>query len=415
MIKHGGHNRRLGTAALSDPLGDYPSKFRSHLESQHYSPFTVAGYGRCIAALGRLMRELQIDMSSLDERNIERLIGRLQPYSAGNRSTAFAVKRFVRYLVEQGATRSLPPAPNDTTRGRLRQEYEDYLRNQRGLSESTIFHCWRFADRFLRFRFGNKDDDLSRLTPLDIAKFMLQSTSRHQPFQDKTLPTHMRNFFRFLFRSGKTNINLAPSVPRIARKYASALPRYLSPEQVETLIKAVKTNTTVGRRNYAMVLLLARLGLRATEVIAMQIDDVDWRAGEILIRGKGQRQDRMPLPKDVGEALANYIRQDRATASRALFVTQRAPRVAFSDAQIINAALQDAFEKTNLKPPTQYIGSHILRHSLATNMVRRGASLAEIGDVLRHRSRCSTMIYAKLDVEGLRSIAPVWPGTRGAK
>ena len=369
MIKHNGHNRRSGTAALSDPLGDYPSKFRSHLESQHYSPFTVAGYGRCIAALGGLMRELQIDMASLDERNIGRLIGRLQPYSARNRSTAFAVKRFVRYLVEQGATTSLPPAPNDTARGRLRQEYEDYLRNQRGLSESTIFHCWRFADRFLRFRFGNKDDDLSRLTPLDIAKFMLQSTSRHQPFQDKTLPTHMRNFFRFLFRSGKTNINLAPSVPRIARKYASALPRYLSPEQVETLIKAVKTNTTVGRRNYAMVLLLARLGLRATEVIAMQIDDVDWRAGEILIRGKGQRQDRMPLPKDVGEALANYIRQDRATASRALFVTQRAPRVAFSDAQIINAALQDAFEKTNLKPPTQYIGSHILRHYSASRII----------------------------------------------
>jgi integrase/recombinase XerD len=415
MKKHNRHNRRVGTTALSDPLGDYPSKFRSHLESQHYSPATIAGYGRRIAALGGLMRELQIDTGSLNERSAERLIGRLQPHSYRKSWTAFVVKRFVRYLIEQGATTSLPPGPNDTARERLRQEYEDYLRNQRGLSESTIYHCWRFADRFLQFRFSGKGDDLSKLTPLDIAKFMLESTSRHQTFRGKTLPTYMRNFFRFLFRSGKTNLNLAPSVPRIVRKYASALPRYLSPEQVETLVEAVKTDTATGRRNYAMVLLLARLGLRAAEVIAMRIDDIDWRAGEILVRGKGQRHDRMPLPKDVGEALANYIRQDRTTASRALFVTQRAPRVAFADAQIINAALQDAFEKTHLKPPTQYIGSHILRHSLATNMVRQGASLAEIGDVLRHRSHRSTMIYAKLDIEGLRSIAPAWPGARGAK
>jgi integrase/recombinase XerD len=123
----------------------------------------------------------------------------------------------------------------------------------------------------------------------------------------------------------------------------------------------------------------------------------------------------LPLPKDVGEALANYIPRDRRTTSRALFVTHRAPHVAFADAQIVNSVLQDAFERTKLKPPTRYVGSHILRHSLATNMVRRGASLAEIGDVLRHRDRRSTMIYAKLDVEGLRAVAREWPVAGGAK
>ena len=164
-----------------------------------------------------------------------------------------------------------------------------------------------------------------------------------------------------------------------------------------------------------MVLLLARLGLRAPEVVAIQIDDIDWRAGEILIRGKGQQHDRLPLPHDVGDALAGYIRRDRHTATRSLFVTNRAPRKAFVNGQILNTILTDAFAKTGLKPPTRYVGSHILRHSLASSLAQRGASLAEIGDVLRHRSQKSTMIYAKLDIEGLRSIAPQWPTDGDAK
>jgi site-specific recombinase XerD len=294
-------------------------------------------------------------------------------------------------------------------------EYEDYLRNQRGLSEKSIYDCWRFADRFLHFRFKGRRPNLSKITPADIARFMQHLISRGKPFRDKTPPTHLRNFFQFLFRSGRTNVNLAPSVPRIAQKHASSLPRYLTPEQVETVIAAVKADTAIGRRNYAMVLLMARLGLRAREVIAIQLDDIDWRAGGLLIRGKGQLHDRMPLPKDVGEALTNYIRQDRVTTSRALFVRHRTPHMSFIDSQVINTVLRKAFERTGLEPPTPYVGSHILRHSLATNMVRHGASLAEIGEVLRHRARRSTMIYAKLDVEGLRSVAREWPMVGGAK
>ena len=163
------------------------------------------------------------------------------------------------------------------------------------------------------------------------------------------------------------------------------------------------------------MLLLARLGLRAQEVIALQLEDLDWRAGELMVRGKGQRHDRVPLPKDVGEALADYIRLDRVTTSRALFVTDRAPHRPFKDGQMVNAVLKDAFAKTGLKPPVPYVGSHVLRHSLAVNLVQRGASLDEIGDLLRHRSRVSTMIYAKLDVAGLRSIAQPWPVSGGAQ
>jgi len=190
---------------------------------------------------------------------------------------------------------------------------------------------------------------------------------------------------------------------------AITIDRNPQPAEVETLLAALPIDTPKGRRNYAMVLMLARLGLRAAEVVAIQLDDIDWRAGELMVRGKGLQHDRVPIPPDVGAAIAEYARRDRVTTSRALFVTERAPNGPFGDGQVLNAILKDAFARTGLKPPCKFVGSHVLRHSLATNLVRQGASLSEIGDMLRHRSRSSTMIYAKLDIEGLRSIAQPWP------
>jgi len=394
---------------MDGPLGDFPGQFRSHLESQHYNQSTIAEYARYIDTLGQLMRERGVDLRDLDEDRAVGLITNLKPPLSRKKHPVYVVKRFLKFLNGLGAGKSL--TLDDTARGRLKRDYEDYLRHQRGLSERTIFHCWRFADRFLKFHFGDDvGGDLSAIKLTDIVRFMQHLTWRGKPLRDKTPPTHLRNFFRYLFKSGQTATNLALGIPSIAQQYGARLPRHLTPEQVECLIRAVQTDTPTARRNYAMVLLLARLGLRAPEVIAMQIDDIDWRAGEIIVRGKGQRHDRVPLPQDVGEALADYIRRDRVTTSRALFVTERAPRRPFTDGNVLNAILKDAFARIGLMPPPPYVGSHILRHSLATTLVQRGASLEEIGDLLRHRSRRSTLIYAKLDIEGLRSIAPPWPG-----
>jgi len=150
-------------------------------------------------------------------------------------------------------------------------------------------------------------------------------------------------------------------------------------------------------------------------VIAIQLDDIDWRAGQLLIRGKGQRHDHVPITPDVGEALAAYIRHDRISATRTLFVTLRAPHGPFKNGAVLNDILKQAFAATGVTPPSPYVGSHVLRHSLATNLVRAGASLAEVSDMLRHRSRASTMIYAKFDIDGLRSIAQPWPVVGGAR
>lgn len=205
--------------------------------------------------------------------------------------------------------------------------------------------------------------------------------------------------------------NLALGIPKVAHRPTARLPRHITPEQVEAVLAAVRSDPQFGRRNYAMVLLLARLGLRAQEVVAIQLDDIDWRAGELVVRGKGQRHDRVPIPPDVGEAVANYIRHDRLSTSRALFVTARAPHGPFKNGTELNVILRQAFARSGVTPPRPYVGSHVLRHSLATNLVRKGASLAEVSDLLRHRSRASTLIYAKVDIDGLRSIAQAWPSS----
>jgi site-specific recombinase XerD len=232
---------------------------------------------------------------------------------------------------------------------------------------------------------------------------------------NKTLSTHLRSFFRFLFQTNRHSTNLAKNVPSVAQRYGKRLPRHLTPEQTNVLLEAVRTDKSTSRRNYAMVLLLARLGLRPEEVIRIQIDDIDWRAGEITIHGKGKRSDRLPLPDDAGQALVDYIRQDRVAESRTLFVSVRPPHRPFKNAQVLNMVMRDAFAKSGLTPPPPYACSHILRHSLATNLVRRGASLDEVSNLLRHRSRSTTMLYARMDMDGLRSIALPWPGEGGVE
>jgi site-specific recombinase XerD len=337
-------------ATQSDPLGTYPQQFQKHLESQHYRPSTVAHYGHCIDVLRSQMVAFHVHLNDLDEDRAVDLM-RKSPYrSHHSKTSAYIIRAFVEFLADLGATKAaLATPPDDSSHGQLKQDYENYLRRQRGLSERTIFHSWRIADRFLEFRFGKEIVDLSQITAGDIANFLQHLTTRKPPLRDKTLSSHLRNFFRYLFQAGKTPTNLALGILSVAQRYGARLPRHLTAEQVEILVKAVRADTVVGRRNYAMMLLVARLGLRAPEVVAMQIDDIDWRSGEIVIRGKGKRHDRVPLPPDVGEALADYIRFARVTASRALFVTERSPHRPFKSGQVLNYILRDAFAKTGLR------------------------------------------------------------------
>ena len=280
-----------GLVMPDDALTEHRRQFLELLKSRRYRPETLERCGHSIDALLRQMLVAKVPLSELDEKRAVELMRQSEFRSHHCGDHLSTAKKFVKYLNALGVTK-----PGSEIWVHLKREYEEYLRVQRGLSERTICHCWRHADRFLTFRFAGQVVDPSQILSLDIARYLQSRISRGKQMRDKTTPTHLRNFFLFLFRTGRTANNLAPSIPRVALRYGARLPRSLTLEQVEQLLAAVRVDTPVGRRNYARILLLARLGLRASEVVAIQLEDIDWQRGELVVRGKGQRRDRLPLP-----------------------------------------------------------------------------------------------------------------------
>lgn len=398
-------------------LDPYFASFERSLSSRNYKPDTLANYRYLLRRLGRLLETESILPSALTLELAVETAKRMPATPKSQVKIPNLTRLFVAHLIEIGVAKRPPITPAQAERAELLANFETYLLRQRGLSPRSIDHVRRFAIRFLDHRFGDRMLDLKALSIRDVVAFMEHVlTRRPTPYRDKTLATHLRCFFQYLFAQGLTTTNLSLCVPRVHAPWGARLPRYLSPEDVEAVLAAVRANPRHGTRNYAMLLLMARLGLRAVEVTAIHLDDIDWRAGELLIRGKGQLHDRLPIPPDVGDAISRYLQGDRSsTTTRTLFVTHRAPNRPFKDSKVINDILKAGLTAAGVKPPTPYVGSHVLRHSLATNMVRAGASLEEIGDLLRHRSRATTMIYAKLDTDGLRSIAQPWPVVEAAR
>ncbi|NOY43101.1 MAG: site-specific integrase [Planctomycetes bacterium] len=315
------------------------SDFMKGIATQGYSQFSIRRYELTIERFCDEVASSGVTLKALNAASVTELQENILGMMTDNaqRNTKYQLEKFVHYLVDIGIIeRPEKSAKTETPREQLRQEYETYLRVQRGMSSSTITHCLRYYERFFSFHFGKGLGNLNKITSDDIVAFLLRLTSGSQPYRSKTLPSHLRNLFKFLLWSGKTNKNLAESIPRIAQPQPANTPRYLPPEDVQRLINAARSDDDIGRRNYAMLLLMARLGLRSTEVVAIRLDDINWRAGEILVRGKGKLHDRMPLPADVGESLADYVKNGRKGTSRVLFVSHRAPHQAFIDSQILN-------------------------------------------------------------------------------
>ena len=393
-------------------LAHHRDVFVEGLGKHGYAPSTIRYYRRAIDTFCA-----GIDLRGLGPETLEwPVLWELRdtvpgPRAAKERSRwRSCIGRFLDHLVDAGVLAPPPPVapPKPGSVDHLSMEYADWLRHQRGLSEVTIERHQAFLKRFMTFRFGATPGNLNDLAPDDILAFVAQPAPTRS-CRVASWPTHLRSLFRFLFWSGKTGRNLALSIPRSARSDPPDLPCHVTPDEIRQLIEAVHTDDALGRRNHAMLLLMARLGLRAPEVIAIRIEDIAWRTGEILIRGKGKRCDRMPLPVDVGEAIVAYLRDGRASNSRHLFVSRRPPHRPFTSSAVVNRVLRGAFDKTSLKPPQRKVRTHLLRHSLAVDMLGRGASLQEIGDVLRHRSRMTTTIYARYDIAALRSVARDWP------
>jgi len=298
---------------------------------------------------------------------------------------------------------------DDTELNRIESDFGVYLSEQRGLAPATLLNYLPEVRRFLAERFVADAVVLDWIVPSDVTGFVLRSARSMGPKRAQLMTTALRLFFRYLLVRGDISIDLAGCVPTVAQRRLSTVPKALEPAHVELVLAACDRNTDSGRRDYAVLLLLARLGLRAGEVVASILDDIDWDRGELLVRGKGGQNELLPMPTDVGEALAAYLRHGRPQCrSRRLFIRSRAPLCGFSGSAAIDNILRRALKRAGLDPPRK--GAHMLRHSLAVRMLRNGASLTEIGEILRHSVLSSTEVYAKVDLAALRELAPLWPG-----
>jgi site-specific recombinase XerD len=296
----------------------------------------------------------------------------------------------------------------------LLSRHAEYLRRERAVAECTVTGYSVYARAFVTEHLDGGAKSTALLTAEDTREFLLRHVRKLSPKRAQYMATALRSFLRFLFLRGETETDLSLAVPTVRRWRLATLPRGLPEQDVERLLTACDRSSPAGLRNHAILLMLARLGLRAGEIVRLELGDVHWRQGEIVVRGKGSSLDRLPLPEDVGEALAAYLRNGRPrSSSRHVFLRARAPHRGLGHPSSVTTIVRRAFARAGLSPPTR--GAHVLRHSLASSMLRRGASLAEIGQVLRHRSPNTTEIYAKLDFDALRDVALPWPTSGGAR
>jgi site-specific recombinase XerD len=292
---------------------------------------------------------------------------------------------------------------------RLVGDFQHYLIEQRCLAPTTVDYYLKTVQSFLRERFRTQPLNLEALCPQDITDFMIRQARRYSSGRAKLFATALRSFFRFLLQRGAMAHDLAQAVPTVPNWRLTTLPRFMKAKDVDGLLQTCDRTTSKGQRDDAIVLLLARLGLRAGEVAALTLDDLDWEAGELLIHGKSARHDRLPLPHEVGEAFAISLRHGRPpSAVRQVFLRMRAPRRGFSDGQAVGTIVRRTLVQAGLNPALK--GAHLLRHSLATTLRHNGASLTEIGELLRHHNIETTRMYAKVDQGALRALAVPWPG-----
>ena len=395
-------------------FGPYLDSFIAAVSELGHARSTVRERLRVLDDLERWLKRKRLALVALEEQVLKQFLERRRRQGRLRKSATRTVHHFLEHLREKGVIPSPEPTIDESPLTTLQKRYENYLRKERGLCPATGARYWTFLRQFIVERFGEGPIRLRKLVPDDISGFLLRHARSGNPGVAKLIVTALRSFCRFLFRYGETERDLTGAIPSVAAWRLAEVPRYLEADDVERVVQACDRSTSVGRRDYAIILLLARLGLRAGEVIALELDDIDWRAGVLMVRGKGRYHDHLPLPPDVGEAIATYLRQDRPSCTtRRVFIRSRAPHRGFAHPSSLSTIVCRAVRRAGLQPG--HTGDHLLRHSLATGMLRRGASLAEIGQILRHRLPNTTEIYAKVDLQGLRSLALPWPRKGGGQ
>jgi site-specific recombinase XerD len=381
-------------------------KFVQHLQSRGYAANTIREKLHILAEMSRWSVRRRV--TAFDEGQLEEFLRDPRRRYRTLRGVGTTGLQIIQCLRASGELVPAPPSVERPGRAnRIESEYTRYLREERGVAEATVAVYLRLVHPFVVDYLGGEPRGFAKLDAADVIRFVLRRASLVSRCSAKLQVTALRSFLRFAYVQGATQVDLGAAIPTIPNWRLATLPRFISADEVLRLVRSCDRRTRSGRRDHAILLLLARLGLRAGEVAHLTIEDIDWDAGELTVHGKGQRQDRIPLPPDVGRALADYIHRDRPRcAARIVFIRLKAPLCGLGGTAVAHV-VRRAIERVGLQTPTH--GAHLLRHSLATDLWRRGSSLPEIAELLRHRSPETTMLYAKVDFAALRRVPPPWP------
>lgn len=398
-------------AFRSEPLGPYLQRFAEKSSHQGYVRESIQGQLRAIARFGTWLKRRRIALGNVGRGDVQRYLRR---NGGVRRGDARALQRFRELLAMQGVI-VMPDAPQKTEVEAVAEEFAGYLKHERGLAPRTIKYHRAFIARFLAWRFGENRDDhvnMAHVKAGDLVNFVQREAARRSAASARMVTASLRSFVRYSLLRGGLDKDISGAIPKVRCCSLSGIPRFLTPSQVRRVLASCDRRTIMGRRDYAILLLLSRLGLRASEVATLDLEAIDWTAGTLTVHGKGSKICKLPLPHDVGKAVAAYLRWDRPKVpSRRLFLRVLAPLNGFAGPQGVCQMVRATLARAGVQAPSK--GAHQFRHALATRMLRNRASLTDIGHVLRHVRPKTTFIYTKVDLTALRALVRCWPG--GAK
>ena len=389
------------------PMESYAAGFAAELDRLGYTRLSVAGQLRLAAHLSRWLAGEGLDVDALTPMIAGRFIAARAAAGYTAHRSPKALAPLLGYLRGLGVAPLPTPVVAQGPVEVLLERYCCYLVGERGVGTATARGYAELVRPFVVSRATADAVDLAGLSSADVVGFVLTVSGERSPKTAQRTVSALRSLLRFCHVQGLTGL-LDTAVPSVANRRVG-LPRFLEPAQVAGLLASCDRTTVAGRRDFAMMTVMVRLGLRAGEVAALGLDDLGWRSGEITILGKGPRRDRLPLPADVGEAVAGYLRHARPPGAidRQVFVRVKAPHRGLTSAGVTQAVIA-AGTRAGLGP----ISAHRLRHTAATGMLRAGAPLTQVGQVLRHRRALTTQTYAKVDRDALRALARPWPEAR---
>ena len=396
---------RWDWSCVSGSLAPYAAGYERWLVGRGFVPLALPKRMRQLDHLSRWLECEGVSAGQLTQERVERYLVARRAAGYVTWVSGLSMRLPLAYLRGVGVVPAAMPALAERPVERLLEDYCVYLARERGLAPQTIRKAERVARLFLAERERIDGLALERLRAADVSEFLARECPRRSVSGARTLVANLRPLLRYLHVAGLISAPLRWAVPGVADLRDRSLARGLEPAAIAGLLDSCDRGQRTGCRDYAILLLLVRLGLRGGEVAALRLEDIDWRHGEILVRGKGDRQDRLPLPADVGEALVSYLRLRPHAESREVFLRALAPAGPLTSAAVCNV-VNAASRRAGLP----VVGSHRLRHTAATEMLRAGASLPEIAQVLRHRQLKTTAIYAKVDRPSLRALALPWPG-----